>query len=95
MHAVTMIHPRGLTGRSSVILVLCFLGAAAPADAVLRTVPHDYATIQGAMNAAADGDTVVVGPGTYTGEDNRNLDSGGWALSDHVDRRCRADHHRL
>lgn len=28
-------------------------------------VPADYATIQGALDAAVDGDTVIVGPGTY------------------------------
>jgi hypothetical protein len=30
-------------------------------------VPEDYATIQEAVNAAGNGDTVIVGPGTYTG----------------------------
>ena len=28
-------------------------------------VPADYPTVQGAINAAADGDTVLVSPGTY------------------------------
>jgi len=30
-------------------------------------VPQDYATIQAAINAADEGDTVLVSPGTYTG----------------------------
>lgn len=29
-------------------------------------VPEEYTTIQSAINAAADGDTVLVSPGTYT-----------------------------
>jgi hypothetical protein len=37
----------------------------AQAGDVLR-VPEDYATIQGAINAAQTGDTVLVSPGTYT-----------------------------
>ena len=34
----------------------------------------DFVTIQEAINAAIDGDIVVVKKGTYTGEGNRNLD---------------------
>jgi hypothetical protein len=37
-----------------------------PPSGTLR-VPQDYATIQAAVNAAGNGDTVLVGPGTYTG----------------------------
>src|SRR5262245_19756517 len=33
----------------------------------LRRVPSEYATIQGAMDAAHDGDVVVAAPGTYPG----------------------------
>ncbi|HEY5312390.1 MAG TPA: right-handed parallel beta-helix repeat-containing protein [Pirellulales bacterium] len=39
---------------------------AAPGGRVLR-VPADHATIQAAVDAAADGDTVLVSPGVYTG----------------------------
>ena len=37
-----------------------------PPSGVIR-VPQDYATIQQAVNAAGDGDTILVGPGTYAG----------------------------
>lgn len=37
-----------------------------PPSGIIR-VPEDFATIQEAVNAAGDGDTVLVGPGTYTG----------------------------
>jgi len=37
----------------------------------------DYTAIQPALNAADDGDTVLVTPGAYTGGSNRDLDFGG------------------
>ncbi|MHC4757325.1 MAG: hypothetical protein ACYTE8_01580 [Planctomycetota bacterium] len=39
-----------------------------------------YETLQSAINAAEDGDEVVVGEGTYLGEGNRNLDFLGKAI---------------
>ena len=41
------------------------LVTAIPAAASVITVPGNYPTIQAAINAAANGDTVVVSPGTY------------------------------
>ena len=48
------------------LFLACFaaLAAAASPAAVLR-VPQDHATIQGAIDAAAPGDVIRVGPGTY------------------------------
>lgn len=40
----------------------------------------DYATIQAAVNAVADGDTVLLGNGIFTGEGNRHINLGGKAI---------------
>ncbi|MHC4498916.1 MAG: right-handed parallel beta-helix repeat-containing protein, partial [Planctomycetota bacterium] len=44
-------------------------------------VPREYGTIQAAINAAVDGDTIIIEPGTYTGTGNRDLDFGGKAIT--------------
>jgi predicted outer membrane repeat protein len=43
-------------------------------------VPDDYPTIQSAIDAASDGDTVLVGPGTYAGSGNWDIDFLGKAI---------------
>jgi len=40
----------------------------------------DYWTIQGAINNSSDGDTLLVAPGVYVGDWNRNIDTQGLAL---------------
>lgn len=45
------------------------------------SVPGTFATIQQAINAAADGDIIEVGPGTYSGPGNRDIQFGGKAIT--------------
>ena len=55
--------------------------AAGGAGATVINVPADHAVIQNAIDAAVDGDTVVIAPGTYVGISNRDLDFGGKAIT--------------
>jgi hypothetical protein len=74
-----------MTGRVNLTthLVTAFVWLYLPgiAAAVERHVPSQYTTIQGAINAAVNGDTVIVAPGTYTGTGNRDIDFLGKAIT--------------
>ena len=54
------------------ICLLAVLIANSAAAAVLH-VPGQYTTIQAAVNACKDSDTVIVAPGIYSGLGNRNI----------------------
>ena len=58
---------------TSLALALLWL-LALPAGAVTVRVPLDEPTIQQAIDATSNGDTVLVAPGVYTGALNRDLE---------------------
>ena len=62
----------------AVVAMLCIAGVAylvSMAHAGITIyVPGDYSTIQAAINAASNGDTIIVSNDTYTGSSNKNLD---------------------
>jgi len=59
----------------TVIFTLCTTTASA--QSATRHVPTQYSTIQAAIDASQDGDTVMIIPGTYKGLGNRDIDFGG------------------
>ena len=60
-----------------ILALLGFIALNQAAYAATRTVPAQYATIQVAINAAQDGDTVLVADGIYTGPGNVDVDFSG------------------
>jgi len=63
----------------AMFLVLCAF--IVPALATTRYVPTQYSTIQSAINACSNGDTVIVADGTYTGQGNRDISFLGKAIT--------------
>ncbi|MFZ0033806.1 MAG: right-handed parallel beta-helix repeat-containing protein [Sedimentisphaerales bacterium] len=66
---------------AKIIAVSAFLALCSPSLADELLVPTQYPTIQSAIDAAIDGDTIIVAPGTYTGEGNRDIDFLGKAIT--------------
>lgn len=60
--------------------ILIVHAIAIPALAVTRYVPSQYSTIQTAINACNNEDTVILADGTYTGSGNHDIDFLGKAI---------------
>jgi hypothetical protein len=73
--ALTTRRPK-IIGLAWILILLCG-GSGRPAEATTRHVPEMYPTIQAAIVAAVEGDTVLLSPGTYRGVGNRNIELGG------------------
>jgi parallel beta-helix repeat protein len=61
---------------TTILLIIC----SATVQARIIHVPGDSTTIQGGINGASAGDTVLVADGTYTGDGNRDIDFLGTAI---------------
>ncbi len=68
---------RGIT--LACLAVLC-AALSAPTSATIIHVPGDQPNIQAGINAAAEGDTVLVAPDTYSGLGNQYINFGGTDL---------------
>jgi parallel beta-helix repeat protein len=62
----------------NLIILACFIS---PALGEVHLVPVDYATIQVAIDDCKDGDTIIITPGIYTGDGNRDIDFKGKAIT--------------
>lgn len=67
-------------GQICFVVVLSFVLCSTLAFGATLQVPGDHPTIQAAIDASVDGDTVLVADGTYKGQGNKDLDLGGKEL---------------
>ena len=66
---------------STITLLVSIFILSVSASAETYPVPDNYGTIQEALGACQNGDTVIVRDGIWSGTDNRNLDFSGIALT--------------
>lgn len=64
-----------------IALCLSVILITSPVLATVRYVPDEYATIQAAINACSDSDTVIIASGRYCGLGNRNINLKGKAIT--------------
>lgn len=61
------------SGTATLRAVAVLIFVAAPAAASILHVPSEYSTVQAGLDASVPGDTVLVGPGTYTDYEVRTV----------------------
>jgi hypothetical protein len=79
-----MPYPQSVSSRTRLTRILmaivCLLSLSGTLSATTIRVPIDQPTIQAAIDAAVNGDSVRVSPGTYSGDGNRDIDFKGKSI---------------
>jgi Dockerin type I domain len=72
-HSIISIHWKKIY---PTILILIIISLYSSSAVYCETIylPDQYSTIQSAINAAQNGDTILIADGTYTGDGNRDID---------------------
>ena len=76
---------------TTVILFCLWAAAVTPAGTATVGPDADYTTIQAAVDGATEGDVIVLAPGVYSGDGNRDIDFGGKAITVRSEDPCDPD----